>query len=72
MLSDPTTEFSHTITLDGTTVCRDGHRVRVVANTKTRELQVGCTKVTRAALLRLLEMSTCDMGIETVLQEGAR
>ena len=59
----------HRITLDGNTVCRDGQRVRITGNPKTRDLQVGCTFVTRAALLRLVELSTnCDIQPEVVLQ----
>ena len=61
----------HFIGVDGNTVCRDGVAVKITADTKTRDLQIGCTKVTRAALMRLVEMSTnCDLSDKKVLQEG--
>jgi hypothetical protein len=62
---------SHKITLDGNTVCRDGYAVKVVAIVPTRDLKVGCTYISRAALLRLLELSTnSDVGNEKIVQEG--
>jgi hypothetical protein len=64
-------QYDHEITLSNQTVCRDGKSVRIVAHTKTRDLQVGCTFITRAALCRLLEISTgCDLGDEKVVQSG--
>lgn len=65
-------DYGHEITVDGNTVCRDGKAVRIKANLNTRDLQVGCTKVTRAALLRLLELSNrCDIDNMSIIQEGA-
>lgn len=61
--------LAHRITLDGRTVCRDGKQVRITGNPKTRDLQIGCTFVSRDALCRLLELSTnLDICPEIVVQ----
>ena len=63
-------EVPHEITLDGNTVCRDGVAVKITANPRTRDLRIGCTKVSRAALVKLLEMSTNSDMSETLIQQG--
>lgn len=62
-------EEVHDVTLDGNIICYDGRMVRIVALTKTRDLRIGCTRITRSALLKLVELSTnCDMNDERVIQ----
>lgn len=71
MYSGAAEEKVHTITVSGKTIMRDGKAVRIKANTHTRELQIGCTKVSRAALVRLEEMATnSDLHNEITIQEG--
>lgn len=61
----------HEITLSGNQICRDGYVVKIIGYTKTRDLRVGCTRITRAALLKLVELSTnSDVGDEKILQAG--
>jgi hypothetical protein len=61
----------HEITLVGGTILRDNRKVLVKANTRTRAIKVGCTWVSREALLKICEWSTtCNVGDEKVLQEG--
>ena len=64
----------HVITLDGSTVCRDGSAVMVTGNKKTGDLQVGCTSITREALFRLCAFSDkCFKSSDTeILQNGYR
>lgn len=61
----------HHITLEGKTVHRDGLAVKVTAFAYTRSLRVGCTYITREALLRLVEMSTdYVVSDQRIIQEG--
>lgn len=66
-------ESEHYISVYGSEVRRDCQQVRITGNRKTGDLRVGCTEVTRLALLRLVELSNRlveDKSME-VLQDGA-
>lgn len=61
----------HSITLDGNTVLRDGRAVKIVFYENSRDLKVGCTYVTRAALNRLVALANSDGPAVRTIQEGA-
>lgn len=63
--------YDHEIQLIGGIVCRDGKRVRVIGFAGARDLQVGCTFISRDALLKLVQLSDSTELPKRVVQDGA-
>lgn len=70
MTSYSTVNFDHTITLDGNTICLDGHSVRIIQDMLTREMSIGCTKITFDALARIWALANEPKQCERVIQSG--
>jgi hypothetical protein len=69
----PVSKYDHEIRICDSLVCRDGIPVRITRYTKSGDLKVGCTFITRQALLKLLDLSTdCDVTDEKIVQDGHR
>jgi hypothetical protein len=61
----------HEITFEDGKVCRDETPVRITGNKHVGSLKIGCTEVSRAALIALMKMSDdCISSDEVVFQEG--
>lgn len=65
------TTYDHVITLCGSEVYRDGRKVRIKVDRHTKDITIGCTKFTRDALLRIVEITKPWEQDEYIVQEGA-